>query len=145
MRVLAVLFLTLAAAASFGFSASRLHAAEPFEGLWAQTKEECLDEEGPNSRTLIDLGNVIRSKPIPIFDQYENHCRIERKSVLGDSTTLAVTCFEFWEEFTKGGGGRKTIIKLSPGQKGGLLIDGKKYERCEAKGRRKERGARRAG
>ena len=31
-----------------------------------------------------------------------------------------------------GSGGRKTIIHLSPAQEGGLLIDGKKYERCEA-------------
>jgi len=132
MRVLAVLFLTLTAAASFEFSAGQLHAAEAFEGLWAQTKEECLDEEGPSSKTLIDLANVIRSKPTPIFDQYENHCRIERKSVLGNSTTLAVTCFEFWEEFMGGSGGRETIIQLSPGQEGSLLIDGQKYERCEA-------------
>jgi hypothetical protein len=123
--------------ASFGLSAGRLNAAEPFEGLRAQTKEECLDEDGHNSRTVIYLGNVVRGKPTPIFDQYENHCRIERKSVFGDSTTLAVTCFEFWDDFTKGGGGRKTIIKLSPGQKGGLVIDGKIYQRCEAKGLRK--------
>ena len=26
------------------------HAAEPFEGIWAKTQKECLDEEGPNSR-----------------------------------------------------------------------------------------------
>src|ERR1700674_2992888 len=41
-------------------------AAETFEDLWAQTKEECLDEEGPNSRTLIDLSNVVRGKPAPL-------------------------------------------------------------------------------
>jgi hypothetical protein len=119
--------------ASFGLSAGRLRAAESFEGIWAETKKECLDDEGPKSRTLIDLGNVVRGKPTPIFDQYENHCRIERKSTFGDITTLDVICFEFWENFAKGIDGRKTIIKLSS-RKGGLEIDGKIYGRCEAKG-----------
>jgi hypothetical protein len=129
--------------ASFGLSAGRLGAAESFEGIWAQTKKECLDDEGPNSRTLIDLGNVVRGKPTPIFDQYENHCRIERKSAFGDSATLDVTCFEFWENFVKGIDGSKTIVKLSS-RKGGIEIDGKLYGRCEAKGaptQRRDRAA----
>jgi hypothetical protein len=104
--------------------------AEPFEGLWAQTKEECLDEEGPNSRTLIDLRNVVGGKATPIFDQYENHCLIDRRSVLGSNSTLEVTCFEFWEDFRKGTGGHKTIVKLSPGRHGSLGIDGQSYQRC---------------
>ena len=79
-----------------------LRAAESFEGIWAKTRAECLDEEGPNSRTLIDLGNLIEGKPSPLFDQYENHCKIERKTPAGDgTTTLTATCFEFWEYFTK--------------------------------------------
>jgi hypothetical protein len=105
--------------------------AGSFEGLWAKTKEECLDEEGPNSRTLIDLGNVVHGRAAPIFDQYENHCLIEQNSVSSGEATLNVTCFEFWEEFEKGEGGRKSIIKLST-VKGGTLIDGKMYQRCEA-------------
>jgi hypothetical protein len=112
-------------------TSSRLSATQSFEGLWTQTKKECLDEDGPNSRTLIDLGKVVDGKPIPIFDQYENHCRIERKTAFGDGTILTVTCFEFWEEFTKNGGGRKATIKLSPKREGGLAIDGKTYQRCE--------------
>jgi hypothetical protein len=111
---------------------ARLSATQPFEGLWAQTKEECLDEDGPNSRTLIDLGNVVSGKATPIFDQYENHCRIERKTAFDDGTVLTVTCFEFWEEFTKNSGGSKATIKLSPKREGGLAIDGKTYQRCEA-------------
>jgi hypothetical protein len=109
-------------------------ALESFEGIWAKTQAECLDEEGPNSRTLIDLEDIIDGKPVPMFDQYENHCRIERKSVVGDATNLAVTCFEFWEYFTKGIEGQKATIKLSPVQKGGLKIDGTPYQRCAAKG-----------
>jgi hypothetical protein len=111
-----------------------LGAAEPFEGIWAKTRAECLDQEGPNSRTLIDLGNLIDGKPSPLFDQYENHCKIERKAAAGDGTTaLTATCFEFWEYFMKGIEGQKATIKLSPGQKSTLKIDGKAYQRCEEK------------
>jgi hypothetical protein len=48
-----------------------LRSVTPFEGLWAQTKKECLDEDGPDSKTFIDLGNIVDGKPAPIFDQYE--------------------------------------------------------------------------
>ena len=116
-----------------------LHAAEPFEGVWAKTQKECLDEEGPNSRTLIDLANLIDGKPSPLFDQYENHCKIERKALSPDgTTTLTATCFEFWEYFTKGIEGQKASIKLSPGSKSALKIDGIPYRRCKDKSARQE-------
>ena len=119
-----------------------LHAAEPFEGLWAKTQKECLDEEGPNSRTLIDLGNLIEGKPSPLFDQYENHFKIERKSAAVDGiTTLTATCFEFWEYFTKGIEGQRASIKISPGPKSTLKIDGTSYRRCEEKNARPARRA----
>jgi len=84
----ALSILTLAHASAF--------AAEPFEGVWAKTGKECRDQDGPTSRTLIDLGNVIAGKPAPIFDQYENHCKIGRKAIAGGATILSATCFEFW-------------------------------------------------
>jgi hypothetical protein len=108
-------------------------AAEPFEGVWATTRKECRDQEGPTSRTLIDLGNVIAGKPAPIFDQYENHCKIGRKTVVGSATILAATCFEFWEDFTKGVEAREVTIRLVPGRNGTLKIDGKPYRRCGTK------------
>jgi hypothetical protein len=114
------------------------HAAEPFEGIWAKTQKECLDEEGPNSRTLIDLGNLIENKPSPLFDQYENHCKIERKTTAADGAmTLTATCFEFWEYFTKGIEEQKTSIKLSLVSKGKLKIDGTSYRRCAGIGARR--------
>jgi hypothetical protein len=120
----AALFLALSAQAPS-------HASEPFEGIWAKTQKECLDEEGPNSRTLIDLGNPVENKPSPLFDQYENHCKIERKTTAADgATTLTATCFEFWEDFTKGVEGRNVSVKLSPGPKSTLKIDGASYRRC---------------
>jgi len=115
-------------------SQAPLHASERFEGVWAKTQAECLDAEGPNSRTLIDLGNIIDGKLTPIFDQYEHHCRIDRKSAIGGGTSFAATCFEFWEDFAKGIEGRKTTIKLAAMQRGGLKIDGTLYQRCAVKG-----------
>jgi hypothetical protein len=114
------------------------YAAEPFEGVWAKTQKECLDEEGPNSRTLIDLGNRIDGKASPLFDQYENHCRIERNAAAPDgAATLTVTCFEFWEDFSKGADGKKASIRLSPGPKSTLKINGASYQRCEKKSARR--------
>jgi hypothetical protein len=49
-------------------------AAHPFDGLWATTKKDCGDTEGPDSKTFIDLDNVIKGKSAPRVDQYENHC-----------------------------------------------------------------------
>jgi hypothetical protein len=65
-------FFTLALA-----SQTPLRAAEQFEGIWAKTQAERLDEEGPNSRTLIDLGNVIDDKPAPV-----DSVRIARKGAI---------------------------------------------------------------
>ena len=115
-------------------SQASLRASEPFEGVWAKTQAECRDEEGPNSRTLIDLGNAIDGKPTPIFDQYEHHCRIDRISGAGDRTSLSATCFEFWEDFAKGIEGRKTTIKLAPAPRSALKIDGTLYRHCAGKG-----------
>jgi hypothetical protein len=112
-----------------------LCATEFFEGAWAKTHAECLDEEGPNSRTRIDLSNLIDGKPVPIFDQYENHCRIERNTTAGNGTNLSVTCFEFWEDFTKGVEGRLATIRLSSARKSSLKIDGRPYRRCPLKRR----------
>jgi len=121
------------AAAQTPTDRASLRAAEPFEGFWAKTKEECLDEEGPNSRTMIDLNNIVSGKPAPIFDQYENHCLIEGRNASDNDTTLSVTCYEFWENFTKRIEGNQAKIKLTRLQKGRLLIDGISYQRCEAR------------
>ena len=110
-----------------------VHAAESFDGLWAMTRKECRNTDEADSRTYIDLAKPIGGKPAPMVDQYENHCRIDRKTAVGDGSNLAVTCFEFWDDFKKGTDGRKMTIKLSPGANGTLRIDGKTYLRCKAK------------
>jgi len=110
-----------------------LRAAENFDGLWAMTREECIDDDGPDSKTFIDLGKAIGGKPEPIVDRYENHCRVDGKTVVGNGMNLAVTCFEFWDDFKKDFEGRKATVKLSRGRGGTLVIDGKSYLRCKTK------------
>ncbi|MBR1195992.1 hypothetical protein JQ634_00355 [Bradyrhizobium sp. AUGA SZCCT0240] len=109
------------------------HAAESnFDGLWAKTAKDCRNKEGPDSKTLIDMSKPIGGKPAPMVDQYENHCRIDRKTVVGDGINLSVTCFEFWDYFNKGVEPRKATVKLAPGPNGTIKIDGKPYLRCKA-------------
>src|SRR4029078_786788 len=117
----------------FVLATSSLQAAEMFDGLWAKTQKECRNKEGPDSRTFIGLGSVMGGNPAPLFDQYENHCRIERRTPVGDGVTLTVTCVEFWEYYTKGIEGQKATIKLSPGLNGMLEINGDPYLRCKTK------------
>jgi len=110
---------------------SAAHAAESFDGLWAQTRKECRNTEGPDSKTHIDMSKPIGGKDPAMVDQYENHCRIDRKTAVGDGLTLAVTCFEFWDNFKKNIEPRKATFKLAPGTNGTIKIDGKTYYRCK--------------
>jgi hypothetical protein len=63
----------------------------------------------------------------------KNHLPDRAADTCRRGVTLTVTCFEFWEYFTKGIEGRKATIKLSPGLNGTLKIDGEPYLRCKAK------------
>jgi hypothetical protein len=109
------------------------HAAPPFDGLWATSRKDCRDRDGPDSKTFIDLDNVIKGKPAPLVDQYENHCRVDRKTPAGDGLVLTTTCFEFWDDYNKGANGRKVTIRLAPGPNDTLRIDGKPYLLCKRK------------
>lgn len=117
----------------FALTTVTLRAAENFDGLWARTREECIDDDRPDSKTLIDLSKAIGGKPAPIVDHYENHCRVDGKTVVGNGMNLAVTCFEFWDDFEKELEGRKATVKLLPGRGGTLVIDGQSYLRCKTK------------
>jgi hypothetical protein len=97
-----------------------------FEGIWAQTRAECEDDEGPNSRTLIDM----TSKEGPLYDQYEHHCRIQGVAGSGDIRTLTLSCHEFWEEFRKRTSPTRESVRLEQRGAQSLRIDGKTYVRC---------------
>ncbi|WP_052764106.1 hypothetical protein [Microvirga massiliensis] len=98
-----------------------------FEGIWAQSEAECDDEEGPNSRTLIDM----RSKKTgPPFDQYENHCRITTVDGGPTGATLKLSCHEFWGDFEKKRDATLTSIRITPRSAQSIRIDGKPFVRC---------------
>ena len=98
-----------------------------FEGTWARTMAECRDREGPSSGTVIDLRG---RETGPLFDQYENHCRITRVSPAGTGVTLQLSCHEFWDDFNRRANARRTSATLLPVDAGRILIDGKRYIRC---------------
>ena len=126
MRIFRQSMIALAALVLLSASAD---AAERYEGAWVTSVKEC-GKEGWTSLTVIDLKVMIHGKPRPMVDQYENHCFIDRKSTTGNETTLAMTCYEFWDAYKKKVDSRKATIKLSLGPKDTLKIDGKVHHRC---------------
>lgn len=114
--------------AALGAPAAR--AAEPFEGIWAQTARECRDKDGANSRTFIDLSNRENGRAVPLFDQYEHHCRIGKITRAGAATKLALTCFEFWDDWRANKNARRESATLRPVDAKTLKIDGRRYVRC---------------
>ena len=128
-----ILTITLAGVVAVLAAQTSAHAAQPFDGLWATSRKDCRDKDRPDSKTFIDLDNFIKGKPAPLIDQYENHCRVDRKTPAGDGLVLTTTCFEFWDDYTKGAKGRNVTIRLSPGSKDTLRIDGKPYLLCKRK------------
>jgi hypothetical protein len=111
--------------------ASNANAARPFEGVWAQTHAECMDKEGPNTRTLIDLSNKEGGKSLPIFDGYEWHCKVLNVEGNDTKATLRLRCAEFWENLTKGVDVTKSTATLVVKSKQSITIDGEKYIRCK--------------
>jgi len=37
------------------------HAVQPFDGLWVTSRKDCRGKDGPDSKTFIDLDNVIKA------------------------------------------------------------------------------------
>jgi len=105
-------------------------AAERWEGIWAQTRHECADKEGPSSRTLIDLSNKEKGQLAPIYDQYENHCRIKGVSRKDGTVILHITCFEFWQDYKSKRSGRPVSVKIVYLDQQHISIDGERYQRC---------------
>jgi hypothetical protein len=110
-----------------------LYAAEPYEGAWVRSAKECKQQDGATSLTVIGLDIKIDGKPRAMVEQYENHCFIDKKSTVGNDTTLNLTCYEFWDDFKKKVDSRKATIKLSQVSKDALKIDGTSYRRCPEK------------
>ena len=127
----------MAALLAIALLPSSAFAAEPYEGAWVKSVKECGNKDGPTSLTVIDLKVNVDGKPMPMVEQYENHCFIDKKATTGSDTTVTATCYEFWDDFKKKAGGRKEIIKLTVVSKDALKIDGKSYRRCPDKAGKK--------
>lgn len=110
-------------------AACEAHAAprEPYEGYWAQSRRDCRTEEGPSSRTSIDLRAAGAG---PLFDQYENHCRILSRRGAEGGVALGLRCHEFWDDFRKRANGRDTIARIAVKGENAIAIDGRPYIRC---------------
>jgi hypothetical protein len=98
-----------------------------YEGVWAQTQAECLDKEGLNTRTWIDLSNSTDGK---MFDRYEWHCKILNTKGDNKNAILELQCFEFWENLEKNIEGKSSNASLTLESEKSLKIDGVNYVRC---------------
>jgi hypothetical protein len=105
--------------------------AEKWEGFWATSRKDCLNKEGFDSKTMIDLKNSENGRPAPLFDQYENHCRIDSHATKGNVTTLKLTCFEFWDDYKGKKSPRRDTVTVTPVDPQKILMNGKSYLRCK--------------
>lgn len=97
-----------------------------FEGVWAQTEAECADEEGPNTRTLIDLKHP---KVGALFEGYENVCRIT--NIEGQNPAkLSLTCYEFWQYLEADEDASRTEVTIASRGPQSISLNGKPYVRC---------------
>ena len=125
-RALAALAFTLLAIESAGAAA-----AETWEGLWAKTAKECRNREGADSKTMIDLRGSESGRPAPLYDQYENHCRIDSHAKQGNLITLRLTCYEFWDDYKAKKSPRRDTVTVTPLDRQKILMNGKPYMRCK--------------
>lgn len=105
-------------------------AAEKWEGYWAKNRKECRPSDGPDSKTMIDLKNAENGKPAPLYDQYENHCRIDSHATRGNATTLKLTCFEFWDDYKARKNPRHDTINMTVLDQNSIRLNGAAYIRC---------------
>jgi len=122
----------LAAAAKATAAASKppAVAAEKWEGYWAKNRKECRYGDSPDSKTMIDLRNMENGQPAPLYDQYENHCRVDSHATKGNVTTLKLTCFEFWADYKAKKNSRRETVTVTVLDQSRIRINGASYIRC---------------
>jgi len=110
-----------------GLTTAPVDGREAFEGRWAESPAECRDGDRPSSKTLIDM----RDRTLgPLFDQYENHCRIRRVDRRGRGYSLRLTCFEFWDDFASARNSRQVTVDVELRGPDAARIDGRPFFRC---------------
>jgi len=105
-------------------------AAEVWEGYWAKNRKDCRYNDGPDSKTMIDLKNKENGRPAPLYDQYENHCRIDSHATRANVTTLKLTCYEFWEYYKAKKEPRRDTITVTQKDRDRIIMNGSSYIRC---------------
>lgn len=80
---------------------------------------------------MIDLRNSEKGKPAPLYDQYENHCRIDSHAAKGNAAKLKLTCFEFWDDYKAKKNPRRDIVTVAPLDQNRILMNGASYIRCK--------------
>lgn len=88
-------------------------------GIWAKTREECLDEEGPNSRTFFEFTPDNRGT----IDGYEEHCKVVSTRARSGGADVDLTC-----EFAGDETSRTTAIVIRSAE--AITLDGNAYVRC---------------
>jgi len=128
-----LLALQVAGAAPKAAKAAKPSAApkENWEGLWARTAGECRDKESADSKTMIDLQGSEGGRPAPLYDQHENHCRIDSHARQGNLITLKLTCYEFWDDYKAKKSPRRDSVTVTPLDRKKILMNGKTYMRCK--------------
>ena len=79
---------------------------------------------------MIDLKNAENGKAAPLYDQYENHCRIDSHATKGNATTLKLTCFEFWDDYKAKKNPRRDTINVTVLDPNSIRLNDAAYIRC---------------
>jgi hypothetical protein len=80
-------------------------------------------------KTMIDLRE--NGRPALRCDQYENHCRrIDSHAIRGNTTTLKLTCFEFWDDYRAKKKPRRDTVTVTALDQNSIRINGAAYIQC---------------
>jgi hypothetical protein len=104
---------------------------EKWEGFWARNRKDCRNQDGFDSKTQIDLKGMENGKPAPLYDQYENHCRIDSHATRDKVTTLKLTCYEFWDDYKAKKNPRRDSIAVTVVDPQKITMNGKSFIRCK--------------
>ena len=106
-------------------------AKETWEGFWAKDRKDCRNQDGFDSKAQIDLKGMENGKPAPLYDQYENHCRIDSHATTDKVTTLKLTCYEFWDDYKAKKNPRRDSIAVTVVDPQKITMNGKSFIRCK--------------
>ncbi len=112
----------LSRAKALSLAPSQAKLLQSITGAWAETRKECLDEEGPNSRMVIQND----PKNGPMMLGYEIECRIVK--IEGQAPArLHMVCTDTVEE----GEAEKVVTTVDARSPQSLYYGGRPFIRCK--------------